>query len=206
MANDWRMKGAYLKTCNCAAGCPCDFWAPPTHYFCEAIIAMKIDDGHFGPTSLTGLTWAGVARWSGPLHLGNGTMQAFVDAKANSAQRDALLTILSGKAGGPWFQVVASLVSTMHPPIFADIDFACDVKNRTGHCIVPGEIEVIGEPIRDVNGKDVKASITLPEGIEYFISEIGLAKTLKSTGAIKFNHSGTHGGFSYVEHTPTGLK
>ena len=24
----WRLKGKWLKNCNCNPGCPCDFWAP----------------------------------------------------------------------------------------------------------------------------------------------------------------------------------
>ena len=28
---DWRLKGEWMKNCNCAYGCPCDFNAPPTN-------------------------------------------------------------------------------------------------------------------------------------------------------------------------------
>jgi hypothetical protein len=42
----WRMKGQWVKNCNCAYGCH-DFNARPTLGHCQGMIAMKIDDGHF---------------------------------------------------------------------------------------------------------------------------------------------------------------
>jgi hypothetical protein len=43
----WRMKGQWLKNCNCAYGCPCDFNALPTRGGCQGMAAMKIEKGHF---------------------------------------------------------------------------------------------------------------------------------------------------------------
>lgn len=206
MAHDWRMKGDYLKTCSCAFGCPCDFWVAPTHHLCEGLIGMKIGQGHFGPTKLDGLSWAVAFHWPGPLHLGNGTIQPYVDEKADAKQREAILTILSGKAGGPWFELVASLVSKVLAPKFVPIKFEIDVKGRRGKCSVPNEVEIVAEPVKDAMGREFQARIDLPNGMEYFQSEVASAKVLKSTGAIKFNRSEVHAGFSTVEHTPVGLK
>lgn len=59
------------------------------------VLAMHIDEGHFGDVRLDGLRWAAVAHWPGPLHEGNGTLQAIVDERADEKQTEALLTILS---------------------------------------------------------------------------------------------------------------
>ena len=75
---NWRMKGRYIKNCNCAYGCPCDFNARPTQGPCEGMAGMRIDEGHFGDVKLDGLHWAANYHWPGPLHEGNGTMQAFM--------------------------------------------------------------------------------------------------------------------------------
>jgi hypothetical protein len=206
MATKWQMKGEYLKTCNCAPGCPCDFWAPPTHYFCEGFNAMRVKKGNFGKTSLDGTVWAVLYHWPGPLHLGNGTIQAFIHEKTTPEQREALLTILSGKAGCPWFEIVASLVSNVLPPKFVPIDFKFDLKKRKGRCGVKGEVEVDTAPISDAMGNQVKARVVLPEGVEYFSAEVAAAKVLRSTGAIAFDHSQTHSTFSEVTYTPKGLK
>jgi hypothetical protein len=206
MAAKWQMKGEYLKTCSCAPGCPCDFWAPPTETLCEGMIAMRVQEGHFDSVPLNGRTWAVAFHWPGPLHLGNGTLQPYVDEAANQAQRDALLTILSGKAGGPWFEVVASLVTTVHAPKFVAIKWEFDREKRRGRCVVGGEADATVEPIKGADNKDLRAQICLPQGMEYFTAEVAVAKVLKSTGAVKFNRSGVHGSFSHVDHSPAGLK
>ena len=56
----WKMKGMYTKSCNCAYGCPCDFWDRPTKGFCTGMLGMHIKEGHFGKTPLSGLSFAGV--------------------------------------------------------------------------------------------------------------------------------------------------
>ena len=94
---DWRLSGDWIKNCNCAFGCPCDFNAPPTHGNCQAVAGMRIERGHFGGTPLDGLSFLVVAEFPGPLHEGNGTLQAIVDERASPEQRDALFQILSGK-------------------------------------------------------------------------------------------------------------
>ena len=206
MAPSWRLKGEYLKTCSCAPGCPCDFWAPPTYGLCEGFNAMRVTEGHFDAVSLTGVVWAISYHFPAALHLGNGTVQPYVDEKASAAQRDAILTIISGKVGGPWFEVVASVVSKVLTPKFVPIKFEFNLAKRRGRCSVAGEIEVVTDAIKDINNKEVHAQVCMPEGVEYHMAEIGAASVLKSTGAIPFNRSNTHSSFSDVEYTPTGLK
>jgi hypothetical protein len=206
MAAQWRMNGEYLKTCNCAPGCPCDFWAPPTYGKCEGFNAMRIREGHFDAVPLNGILWAISYHFPAALHLGNGTVQPYVDEKATAAQRDAILTILGGKVGCPWFEVIASVVSKVLTPKFVPIKMEFDMGKRRGKATVPGEIEVITEPIRDMNAKELRVQIHMPEGMEYFEAEVAASKTLKSTGPIAFDHCNTHSTFSEVEYTPTGLK
>src|SRR5258708_27258556 len=90
----------YLQACNCDYGCPCEFSAPPSPGFCEAMGVWRIERGEFDGLSLndTGLAFA--AKWPGAIHQGNGTVVLFVDEKASPEQRAALLEIGSGKAGG----------------------------------------------------------------------------------------------------------
>ncbi|MCH8901704.1 MAG: DUF1326 domain-containing protein, partial [Chloroflexi bacterium] len=115
MANEngvkWEMEADYLQACSCDYGCPCEFEAPPTQGFCEALGAWRINRGHYGDVSLDGLALAFAARWPEALHLGNGTMIAFIDEKADEKQRDALVQIASGQAGGNPFEIIASILS-----------------------------------------------------------------------------------------------
>jgi hypothetical protein len=206
MATEWRMKGQYLKNCNCAPGCPCDFWAAPTHHICEGMCAMRINEGNFGSVRLDGLLFAGTYRWPGPLHEGNGTFQPYVVDKATPEQRTALLTIMSGQAGNAWFEVLASVVSTILEPKFVPIEFEFDLEKRHARVVIPGELETVTEPIRNVaTGAEFRVRVDLPNGMEYFKPEIATTKVLKGTGKISFDCPAAHSSLANVEHTQKGL-
>src|SRR5262245_45671914 len=63
---NWRLKGDWIKNCNCAFGCPCDFNARPTHGTCKGLLGMRIEQGHFGDTTLDGLSFFVVVDFPGP--------------------------------------------------------------------------------------------------------------------------------------------
>ena len=56
----WEIKAKEFANCNCAYGCPCQFNALPTKGFCEAAVAMEIEQGHFGDVKLDGLRIGGI--------------------------------------------------------------------------------------------------------------------------------------------------
>ncbi|MGE0717773.1 MAG: DUF1326 domain-containing protein, partial [Alphaproteobacteria bacterium] len=93
---DWRLDGEWLKSCNCAFGCPCDFNAPPTNGECRGLLGMRITRGHFGDVRLDGLSFFVTVHFPGALHEGNGEAQPIIDEKASAAQREALFAIMSG--------------------------------------------------------------------------------------------------------------
>ena len=132
MANDvkWEIEADYLQACSCDYGCPCEFEAPPTQGFCEGIGAWRINRGHYGDVSLDGLGLGFSARWPEALHLGNGTMIALIDEKANEQQRDALVQIASGAAGGMPFEVIATTITNVDVK-FVPIEFNIDGRNSS---------------------------------------------------------------------------
>jgi hypothetical protein len=67
---------------------------------------MNILEGQYEDISLSGLKWALLYKWPGPLHEGNGTLQPFIDVQADARQRQALLQILGGQAGGGFFAIL----------------------------------------------------------------------------------------------------
>jgi hypothetical protein len=206
MATKWQMKGKWVKNCNCAPGCPCDFWADPTHHECEGMLAMEVDQGHFGDTRLDGVRFAVTYHWPGPLHEGNGTAQPILDERTTAPQRDALFQILTGKAGNAWFELIPTLISTFHDPVFAPIRFAFDLKGRRARVEIPGVLETVTEPISNaVSGEEHHAQIQLPNGMEYKTAEIARATVNRGTGAIKYDVPGGHSSLAYVEHTQDGL-
>jgi len=203
---DWRIKGNWLKNCNCDPGCPCDFWAEPTHHHCEGMIGMEIEEGHFGDINLDGLKFAVTYYWPGPLHEGNGTLQPILEESASPEQRDAILQILSGQAGNTWFEVVASIISTVLEPQFAPIDFEFDLPSRKARVVIPGILETVSEPITNVvTGDNHRIQVQLPDGMEYKLAETASAVVNIGTGDIKYDCPNSHSSLAYVEHTQDGL-
>jgi hypothetical protein len=198
MGVQWAIHGREFANCNCSYGCPCQFNALPTHGNCQAVVGIEIDRGFHGDTKLDGLRIAGVFKWPGPVHMGNGEALAIVDKRANDAQRDALLRIMSGQdttPGATMFAVFSSTVTKGYDPVFADIDFAVDIEKRRAHTKVPGYIEQQGEPIVNaVTGVESRARIDIVGGFEYKIAEIGRGWS-KTDGPIKLDLADSYGQF-----------
>ncbi|MBV9340176.1 MAG: DUF1326 domain-containing protein [Acidobacteria bacterium] len=206
MSREWRFKAEYIKNCNCAPGCPCDFWASPTHYKCEGMMAFNILNGNFADTKLDGAIAGATYHWDGPLHLGGGTIQPFLSDNTSAGQRDALLTIMSGKAGGTWFEVLASVVSTVLEPKFVPIEFSFDLKARRATVKFGDEMETRTQPIKNVaTGDEHRILVDMPSGMEYRHPEIATAAIVRSSGALKFDLSGSHSSMAIVEHTDKAL-
>ena len=131
----WEIKAKEFANCNCSYGCPCQFNALPTHGFCEAAVALEIEEGQYGEVKLDGLRMGGIFQWPGPVHEGHGKCQPFVDERADGEQREALLKIMSGQDTEPMatmFAVFSSTLEKVYDPIFAKIDFNVDVEGRRG--------------------------------------------------------------------------
>ena len=147
---DWAIRAHEFSNCNCAYGCPCQFNGLPTQGHCRAVVGFQIHLGHHGATRLDGLKVAGMFIWPGPIHEGHGEAALIIDSRANAAQREALLRILSGQdtePGATIFNVFASTLEKVHEPIFADIDFEIDIDRRRAKLSIPGYIASRGEPI-----------------------------------------------------------
>jgi hypothetical protein len=204
---NWRLEGEWIKDCNCAFGCPCDFNARPTYGDCRGLLGMRIVKGHFGDVNLDGLAFFVVAAWPGPLHEGNGQAQPIIDERASPAQREALFAILSGKnsAAGTLFHIFSLIIGRMHDPIFAPIQFAFDLPGRRARVSIPGVIEAENEPIRNpVTGAPHRIQVMMPEGFEHHCAEISSAR-ITSTGAITFTVAQGHGSLATVVQTPQGV-
>lgn len=207
MASDWRLEGEWIKNCNCAFGCPCDFNAPPTHGRCQGLVGMRIKKGHYEGTSLDGLVFAVTVDFPGALHLGNGAMQPIIDERATPDQRDALFKIMSGKhsAEGTLFHIFSLIVTQIYDPVFAPFEFTFDKDGRMAKMIAHGVLETEVEPIKNpMTGTPHRIQVVMPDGFEHRQAEIASAN-IHSTGAIKFDTKGTHSSLATVVQTPAGV-
>ena len=205
----WEFTGRELANCTCEYGCNCQFGGLPDKGHCYAVAAVQIDQGHHGDTRLDGLRLAGVFKWPGPIHEGHGEALAIVDERANEAQRDAILKIMSGQDTDPFatmFAVFASTLDTMHEPVFAPIEFEVDVEGRRGRLSVPGYVETTGEPIRNpATGAESRAQICLPDGFEYEVAEIGSGTSRTAGGPMQLEIESKYAQFANLHLSSHGI-
>ena len=205
---DWMIKGPKIGACSCSYGCPGEFNARPTNGDCEGLEAHRIDEGWFGNTRLDGLVIGARYRWPGPVHEGGGVVQAFIDARASDAQREALFAILGGKEQEPTtlFNIYGSTIAKELDPVFAEMTFACDVESRTGRFAVPGFVDLRIEPIKNpVTGAPHRARIVLPEGFEFRSAEAASADFDTTGGELAMNRKNCYGVLFDVAYGPYGL-
>jgi hypothetical protein len=200
------MEGPWFKNCNCDPGCPCDFNQFPTHRHCEGMVAMRIDKGHFGEVDLSGLCWAGIVRWPGALHEGNGVLQPVLDSSATKEQLGALGEALSGKHGDTLMEIIAFICPTVHDPIVAPFEFEFDLDNRRGRVKVgDGILETEVDTLRGIDPPDpYRVVVRIPNGFEYTgpneEAETALSKVIRTRGAIELDITDGHSTMAYVRH------
>ena len=109
---NWRIKGEYFESCSCDFLCPCatSFEAEPTKGSCTFAIVQRIDEGKYGDVSLNGLLFAVIGTTPEAMMKGNWSVGVVTDERAKPEQKEAMVAIASGKAGGP-MSALAPLIS-----------------------------------------------------------------------------------------------
>jgi len=205
----WKIEATEVANCNCAYGCPCQFNALPTHGTCEAAVGMIIEKGHYGDISLDGLKAAFVAKWPGPIHMGNGQLQVIIDKSASPEQRKALQSIMTGgdtEDMATMFWVFSKMAPNKLETLYLPIEISIDVDARLGKVRVPGVLELEAEPIRNpVTGAQHRARINLPNGFEFTQAEAASGRT-KTQGAISLSkNNNTHAHLARLKLGHTGV-
>ncbi len=208
MPIDWYVEGVSFGNCSCDYSCPCQFEARPTQGGCRGIGVFRIDRGHFGAVSLDGLKAVLCYAWPGPIHEGNGAMQAIIDERADPAQRSALRAILHGeetKDGATHWWVFRQMSSVVHETLFQPIEFEVDVDGRNARAHIPGLLQSEGQPIRSpVSGEEHRIRIDLPNGIEFELAEIGRGAT-RTNAALPLELDDTYGQFARFHLSRNGI-
>ena len=197
----WSFEADFLQACNCDYGCPCEFSAPPTRGSCEGLGAWLIKRGNFGKVPLSGLALGFAARWPKAIHEGNGTACIFVDEKANSEQREALLTIASGQAGGMPFEIIATTFSKILEPRFVAFEFHMNGRNsgvKIGDAVIASF-----EPIRNpVTGEPESVSVNHSTGFIFREGECVSAQEMRvMVGELNFSWPNKAGFIAQVKYS-----
>lgn len=195
----WSLKGTVILACNCDYGCPCNFNARPTPGHCEGSWTWHVAAGRYGDARLDPLNFSLAADWPGAIHEGNGEGLILIDERANPAQREAVMALLSGQVGGPW-TIIRTTLSKVHGPLFVPYQVTVDSVRSTvkaGQCLHL-EMTAIRNP---VTGAEAHPRITLPEGFVWKEGEVAASKVFRITNGIRFDHSGKYAAVAPFEYS-----
>jgi hypothetical protein len=167
-----------------------------THERCKGYWALRIDEGMFGEVPL-GRTRAVIA-FDTPQRMidGNWVQTIIIDETASDAQRRALETILTGRAGGPWAKL-AAFVAVRQPTEYRAITL--EDEGGVKRVSIADRLKSVVSQIR---GRD-KTRPVLFENVFNQIHAptqvIALGESEYDDGTVTFRTSGSHGLFSEFE-------
>jgi hypothetical protein len=200
-APSWSFTADYVETCNCDFGCPCNFSGFPTYGSCQALTLNAITRGRYADVPLDGLDVVEASSWPKAIHEGNGTFQLYVDERATAPQREALVRIFGGQAGGNGpFALFASTYKYVLPVQFVTIEKRID--GRKSWFRIPGVLEASLAPfVGPVDGKEQDVKIQLPNGFIWKWAEACRTTIMNVvTPHLNFDHAGRNAFYSVVEY------
>jgi hypothetical protein len=196
----WRVHADYMESCNCDFGCPCNFSGFPSGGRCETLVGFHIRDGNYGEVKLDGLDFVLTASWPGAIHEANGTGGVYITDRSTPEQREAIVEIVSGRAGGSGpFAIFATTFRQFLEPCFAPIEMVVDGKRS--RFSVPGVLEVRLTPhIDPVSRMEQEIELRLPNGFIWKTAQA--VKTVAMhifSPNLNFDYSGKNAFYSVVQ-------
>ena len=128
----WKIKGELILNCNCTVFCPCVISLgehAPTEGSCRTWLGVRIDEGNWGKTDLSGLNVAMIIDIPGMMGEGDWKAAGYFDKRASEEQFAALEKIFTGQAKGTT-GLFRLLVSTYFGSSREEITFTTEGKVR----------------------------------------------------------------------------
>jgi hypothetical protein len=192
---NWWARGLIFENCACTLVCPghMHFSQRCTHERCKGFWAFRFDAGAFGDVPLGG-TRAVIAFDTPQRMIDGGWIQALIiDDSASPDQRQALETILTGRAGGPW-EKLAGFVATQQPVEFRPIEIVDDG---------PAKRVSIADRLRgfvaQIRGRDRSRPVMFENIFNQIHAPrqvLALGDTEYDDGVIVIHNTGSHGLYS----------
>ena len=194
------LEGRILEMCTCNVLCPCWVGEDPDLGYCDGLLAWQLDKGKVNNTDVTGRTLVVLAHIPGNILKGNFRARIFVDDKATAEQRDALVSVWSGKEGGPvadLAKLVGEVVSVEQVPI------SFQVKGASGTLKVGNVIDAGLKPFQGATGRDTSLHDAVFSTIPGSPAYVGKATHLKVNDPDIFQidiqgHNAISGSFRFV--------
>ncbi|MFQ5720112.1 MAG: DUF1326 domain-containing protein [Acidobacteriota bacterium] len=201
--SSWQARGLLFENCSCQAVCPghVHFDQLCTHDRCLGYWAMRVDEGRWRDVSLDGLT--AVVAYDTPRHMieGDWTERLVIDAAASSAQRQALETILMGRAGGPW-AVLARFTGRWLETLYRPVRIVSTADSRA--VSIEGLLDA---RIAAIRGRDRSRRVTFENMFNQIHAPsqvIATGETTYDDGTIVVRNDGTHALWSQFDWSVSG--
>jgi len=146
----YKLEGSILEVCDCNVLCPCWVGEKPDNGTCQSALAYHFDRGTIDGIDVSGLTFAvNVFIPGNPLE-GNWRAHLYVDERASPDQEAALLSVFTGKQGGP----VADLAALVGEVVKVErVPIVFDVREGKGTLRIGDTTAAEMEPYRGPGGK-----------------------------------------------------
>ena len=188
----WWARGLLFENCSCLVVCPghVHFEQLCTFDPCVGCWTLRFDEGEFGDVALGGVR--AVVAYRSPQRMidGNWIEVFIIDEEASPEQREAIETILSGAAGGPW-QVLDRFVEKRMETLYLPIRI--EEEERSKSVVIEGVLDSTVEAIR---GRDRSKPVTFENIFNQIHSPsqvIARGDTRYEIGELVVNNEGTHG-------------
>jgi len=145
----YKLEGSLLEVCNCEVLCPCWIGVDPDNGTCDSALAHHFDKGEIDGVDVSGLTLGFSTHIPGNVLKGNWRTIIHIDDRATKQQEDALVSVYTGKQGGPvadLVQLIGDLVAIERSPI------TFEVKEGKGNLKIGNIADCQMEPFRGPNG------------------------------------------------------
>ena len=154
----YNIEGRLLEVCTCKILCPCWVGEDPDSGTCDGMLAWHIEKGHIEGVDVGGRTFVVLGHIPGNILKGNWNIRVYIDDKATAQQKDALLSVWTGQAGGPVADL-AKLVGKVDA--VEQVPIAFDINGASGTVKVGDAISASLSPFTGATGKPTSMQDTI---------------------------------------------
>jgi len=176
----FRIRGAYLESCNCEAVCPCRkvgdvIGGRSTYGTCFGLLTWRIDDGWIGDLDVVGLCVGLVFRYDDDEPGSPWTVTLHIDDRADEEQHAALERLFLDGLGGPhtaklpWIRKARHLVGVESSEFHVQMGVARiggEIRLRASRRVEIDEPVACGIPGYDRPGRELYAEELAVAGLE----------------------------------------
>ena len=146
----YQLEGRLLEVCTCKILCPCWVGEDPDFGTCDGVLAWHFDKGSIDGVDVAGRTFVILAHIPGNILKGNWRVRVYIDDQATPQQKDGLIKVWTGKAGGP----VADLAKLVGEVVAVEqVPIVFEVKGVNGTLKVGKAIEATLAPFQGATGQ-----------------------------------------------------